>query len=196
MKIVVGYQTWVNPDLTCQAFNHIIIKYHNLTSEAVAKTKKVIEKAVPNRDMEIRPFRYLRLDDFKETLNTRNTILIGGIVTLLIAIIGLIGYTIDEVKRRSKEIAIRRISGALFSEIQGLFVKDIMLIAVPSVIVGCVLAAIVAERWQQQFMVHVGFPWWVFILTAVLTLSLVVVISVTYVRIVAASNPVESIKTE
>ena len=187
---------YINPDLTCQAFNHIIIKYHNLTSEAVAKTKKVIEKAMPNRDMEIRPFRYLRLDDFKETLNTRNTILIGGIVTLLIAIIGLIGYTIDEVKRRSKEIAIRRISGALFSEIQGLFVKDIMLIAVPSVIVGCVLAAIVAERWQQQFMVHVGFPWWVFILTAVLTLSLVVVISVTYVRIVAASNPVESIKTE
>ena len=187
---------YINPDLTCQAFNHIIIKYHNLTSEAVAKTKKVIEKAVPNRDMEIRPFRYLRLDDFKETLNTRNTILIGGIVTLLIAIIGLIGYTIDEVKRRSKEIAIRRISGALFSEIQGLFVKDIMLIAVPSVIVGCVLAAIVAERWQQQFMVHVGFPWGVFILTAVLTLSRVVVISVTYVRIVAASNPVESIKTE
>lgn len=187
---------YINPDLTCQAFNHIIIKYHNLTSEAVAKTKKVIEKTVPNRDMEIRPFRYLRLDDFKETLNVRNTILIGGIVTLLIAIIGLIGYTIDEVKRRSKEIAIRRVCGALFSEIQSLFVKDIMLIAVPSVIVGCVLAAIVAEHWQQQFMVHAGLPWWVFALTSTLILLLVAITSVTYVRIVATSNPVESIKTE
>lgn len=187
---------YINPDLTCQAFNHIIIKYHNLTSEAVAKTKKVLEKALPNRDMDIRPFRYLRLDDFKETLNTRNTILIGGIVTLLIAIIGLIGYTIDEVKRRSKEIAIRRVCGALFSEIQSLFVKDIMLIAVPSVIVGCVLAAIVAERWQQQFMVHVGLPWWVFALTSALILLLVAITSVTYVSIVATSNPVESIKTE
>ena len=187
---------YINPDLTCQAFNYIIIKYHSLTAESIAKTKKVIEKAVPNRDMEIRPFRYLRLDDFKETLNTRNTILIGGIVTLLIAIIGLIGYTIDEVKRRSKEIAIRRVCGALFSEIQSLFVKDIMLIAVPSVIVGCVLAAIVAERWQQQFMVHAGLPWWVFALTSTLILLLVAITSVTYVRIVATSNPVESIKTE
>lgn len=187
---------YINPDLTCQAFNHIIIKYHNLTSEAVAKTKAVLEKAVPNRDMDIRPFRYLRLDDFKETLNTRNTILIGGIVTLLIAIIGLIGYTIDEVKRRSKEIAIRRVCGALFSEIQSLFVKDIMLIAVPSVIVGCVLAAIVAEHWQQQFMVHVGLPWWVFAVTSALILLLVAITSVTYVSIVATSNPTESIKTE
>lgn len=187
---------YINPDLTCQAFNHIIIKYHSLTAESIAKTKKVIEKVVPNRDMEIRPFRYLRLDDFKETLNVRNTILIGGIVTLLIAIIGLIGYTIDEVKRRSKEIAIRRVCGALFSEIQSLFVKDIMLIAVPSVIVGCVLAAIVAERWQQQFMVHAGLPWWVFALTSTLILLLVAITSVTYVRIVATSNPVESIKTE
>lgn len=187
---------YINPDLTCQAFNHIIIKYHSLTAESIAKTKKVIEKVVPNREMDIRPFRYLRLDDFKETLNVRNTILIGGIVTLLIAIIGLIGYTIDEVKRRSKEIAIRRVCGALFSEIQSLFVKDIMLIAVPSVIVGCVLAAIVAERWQQQFMVHAGLPWWVFALTSTLILLLVAITSVTYVRIVATSNPVESIKTE
>ena len=187
---------YINPDLTCQAFNHIIIKYHSLTAESIAKTKKVIEKVVPNREMDIRPFRYLRLDDFKETLNVRNTILIGGIVTLLIAIIGLIGYTIDEVKRRSKEIAIRRVCGALFSEIQSLFVKDIMLIAVPSVIVGCVLAAIVAERWQQQFMVHAGLPWWVFAITSTLILLLVAITSVTYVRIVATSNPVESIKTE
>ena len=200
--LYAGFETrpmaafYINPDLTCHAFNHIIIKYHNLTAESVSKTKEVLEKAVPNRDMDIRPFRYLRMDDFKETLNVSNTILIGGIVTLLIAIIGLIGYTIDEVKRRSKEIAIRRVCGALFSEIQSLFVNDIMLIAIPSVIVGCVLAAIVAERWQQQFIVHVGLPWWIFILTAVLTLSLVAVISVTYVRIVAASNPIESIKTE
>lgn len=185
-----------NPEFTCNAFNHIIVKYHNLTAESVTKTKAVLERIVPNRDMDVRPFRYLRQDDFKETLNIRNTILIGGIVTLLIAIIGLIGYTIDEVKRRSKEIAIRRVCGALFSEIQSLFIKDIMLIAVPSVIVGCVLAAIVAEHWQQQFMVHVGLPWWVFAITSALILLLVAITSVTYVRIVATSNPADSIKTE
>lgn len=185
-----------NPEFTCNAFNHIIVKYHNLTAESVAKTKAVLDRIVPDREMEIRPFRYLRQDDFKETLNVRNTIIIGGIVTLLIAIIGLIGYTIDEVKRRSKEIAIRRVCGALFSEIQSLFIKDIMLIAVPSVIVGCILAAIVAEHWQQQFMVHIGLPWWVFAITSALILLLVAITSVTYVRIVATSNPADSIKTE
>ncbi|MDO4948712.1 MAG: ABC transporter permease [Bacteroidales bacterium] len=187
---------YLDPDLSCNAFFYIIIKYHNLTATSVSKTKEAIEKIVPGKDMDVKPFNYQRLDDFKETLNVRNTILIGGIVTLLIAIIGLIGYTIDEVKRRSKEIAIRRISGAMFSEIRLMFIRDIMMVAVPSAIVGCVLAAIAAERWEQQFIIHASLPWWVFALAFVLTLALVAITSDIYVRIVATSNPAESIKTE
>lgn len=35
----------------------------------------------------------------------------GGIITLIIALIGLIGYINDETNRRGKEIAVRKITG-------------------------------------------------------------------------------------
>lgn len=187
---------YLNPDLTCKVFNYIIIRYHLLSAEAIAQTKDVMDKVAPDRNLEVSPFKYERLNEYKETLNMRNMLLIGGIFTLLIAIIGLIGYTIDEVKRRSKEIAIRRISGALFTEIRGMFIKDILLIAVPSALVGCALAAVAAERWEQQFREQVGLPVWVFFLIFVLTVALVSVVSDIYVQKVAGSNPAESLKTE
>lgn len=187
---------YLNPELTCSVFGNIIIKYHDISSEAIANTQNVLQNLVPDMDVEVIPFKIKRLDGFKETLNTRNTILVGGIVTLLIAIIGLIGYTTDEIKRRSKEIAIRRVNGAQFKEIRSMFIKDIMMIAAPSIILGGVLAAFAAGRWEQQFLVQAGLPWWVFALTFAGTMAIVAVISDLNVCGIARSNPADKLKSE
>lgn len=187
---------YMNPDLSCQWFHNLIIRYHEITPEALAQTKEVLDKIAPDRDLAVVPLQEVRLDEYKDTLNVRNAILIGGVVTLLIALIGLIGYTIDEVKRRSKEIAVRRVNGALFSEIRRMFINDILKLAVPSAVAGCVLAGIAASRWEQQFIIQAGLPWWVFVLTFTTTIVLVVLLSDLYVNNVANSNPAESLKTE
>lgn len=49
-------------------------------------------------------------------------------------LMGLIGYTADEVRRRSKEIAIRKVNGAEASSILELLSKDILVVALPAVI--------------------------------------------------------------
>lgn len=126
----------------------------------------------------------------------RNSIIAGGVVTLLIAIIGLIGYTMDEVRRRAKEIAVRRVNGAQFSQIRVMFLRDILFVALPSTIVGCVLGKIAAAHWEQSFSIQVGEPLWIFIVTAFVTIGLISVLSDLYVRFTAGKNPAESIKTE
>ena len=122
--------------------------------------------------------------------------LVGGLVSLIIALLGLVGYTIDEVRRRAKEIAVRRVNGAQFSQIREMFIRDVMWIAGPSVAVGCVLAGIVAARWEQQFSIQAGLPWWVFAVTFISVLGIITIVSDVYVQIVANRNPAESIKTE
>ena len=47
---------------------------------------------------------------------------------------GLIGYVNDETQRRSKEIAIRKVNGAEASTILRLLSRDILYVAVPSVL--------------------------------------------------------------
>ena len=86
-----------------------------------------------------------------DTLNTRNSILAGGIVTLFIALIGLIGYTIDEVRRRSKEIAVRRVNGAQFSQIRSMFLRDVMAVALRPWQSEQCSPTLSAGRWEQNF---------------------------------------------
>jgi len=177
-------------------YPYIYIRFDKISQEKIAQTTNVISSVVP--DQQIYPdalnnkHRYTHMD----TMDTRNAILLGSVVALLIAILGLIGYTIDEIKRRSKEIAVRRVNGAQFSSIRKMFIMDIMKIAVPSVVVGCILAAFLARNWEQQFTLQVGLPWWIFVTVAIASLAIIAVISDIYVQMVANTNPAESIKTE
>lgn len=77
-----------------------------------------------------------------------------------------------------------------------MFLRDIMMIAVPSAILGCVISGFAASRWEQQFLVKAGLPWWVFTVTFVGIMAIVVVISDLYVCKIAHSNPAKSLKTE
>ena len=187
---------YMDPNYSCAYLENIMIRYHDLTPESIIRTQNIIDKIAPDKDIEIVTMKSERLDSYTDTLNIRNTILIGGIITLLIALAGLVGYTVDEVKRRSKEIAVRRVNGAQFSEIRSMFFHDVMKMAVPSAALGCILAGFTAAKWEQQFIVQAGIPWWVFLLIAVVTIVLAASVSDVYVRKVAGSNPAESLKSE
>ena len=68
------------------------------------------------------------------------SVMVAGIAILLITIIGLIGYTADEVQRRAKEIAIRKVNGTTVGKILRIFCFDILKVAVPSLLAGAAVA--------------------------------------------------------
>lgn len=189
---------YCDPDMNLSGnlYDHIFIKYHKMTQDALEATQKVVDKILPEQSVTLTPCRTIVLGHYAATRKMRDAVLAGGLVTLLIAILGLVGYTVDEVKRRSKEIAVRRVNGAQFSEIRTMFLGDIMKIAVPSVVIGCILAGIAANRWMQQFSLQVGLPWWVFVGVALLVLIVIGAISDLQVNGISRRNPAESIRTE
>lgn len=58
------------------------------------------------------------------------------------------------------------------------------------------ISGFAASRWEQQFLVKAGLPWWAFTVTFIATMVIVAVISDIYVLKIANSNPSESLKTE
>lgn len=174
----------------------LFIRYHSLTPEALKHTQEAADRLLPSQEIEVMPCRKMALEYISETKGTRDAVLAGGVVSLIIALLGLIGYTADEVRRRGKEIAVRRVCGAQFSQIRAMFLGDVMLVAVPSAVLGCVLAGIAAARWEQQFTVQAGLPWWVFAAVLPTVLATVAIVSDIYVQMVAHRNPSESIRTE
>ena len=83
-----------------------------------------------------------------------------------VMLMGLIGYTTDEVRRRSKEIAIRKVNGAESLGILELLSKDVLYVAAPAVIIGIISAAYINGMWMDQFAEQVPLSWSVYILIA------------------------------
>lgn len=187
---------YVNPQQFTGYFKYIFVKYHRLSPEAVGRTQEVIDRIIPEQASRITLCGEAALGNLSDTKNTRSAALAGGAVALIIALLGLVGYTIDEVRRRAKEIAVRRVNGAQFSQIRAMFIRDVMWIAGPAVAAGCVLAGFIAARWEQQFSVQAGLPWWVFAAVLAVVPGIAALVSDIYVRSVANRNPAESIKTE
>ena len=114
----------------------------------------------------------------------------------MIALIGLVGYTADEVMRRSREIAIRKVAGTPASSIVRMFCIDILKIALPSLVAGGVVSLIVGRRWLSQFSSQVSLsPAVTFVCVAALVLLVLSVTALNSLN-VARSNPVEHLRSE
>jgi putative ABC transport system permease protein len=122
--------------------------------------------------------------------------LAGNIVILLITIMGLLGYAITEASRRSKELAIRKISGASLSDILKIFIKDLMYIAIPATIAGSVGAWFAGHKWMENFATKISLHWSIFISCSLFVLLLIGLVSVLNYVIIANKNPVDALRYE
>ena len=109
---------------------------------------------------------------------------------------GLIGYTNDELQRRSKEIAIRKVNGAEASDVLEMLVRDILWLSIPAVIAGTLGAWYVGDLWMEQFAVTIGSPIPYYMCIAIVVLALIVGSVVVKTWHIANENPVKSIKSE
>jgi putative ABC transport system permease protein len=121
---------------------------------------------------------------------------LGAVFSLLIALLGLIGFIKDESLRRSKEMAVRKINGATTKDILGIFAKDIMTLSVVMAVIACIAAFFVARRWLEHFAEKISLNPLYFIGGAALVLLIVLGVVVLNSLKIAHANPVESLKNE
>lgn len=126
----------------------------------------------------------------------RNLMLIIAAITAIIALIGLIGYVSDELKRRRKEIAIRRVCGASMMSIVRLVIGDFSKLAIPAIVVGELLALFASREWLQMFEYRLPLDWWMFAATGVLVLMAIYLIEMVLTLRIVNANPKDSLKTE
>ena len=179
-----------------QIFGSLLVKYHRMTPEALKKTEEMLAQLMPDKEMYVYSYPAEMAALYVDTLNFRNAVLAGGLITLAILIIGLVGYIADEVNRRRKEIAIRKINGAVMGDIQHIFLKDLAKILLPAVVLGVPLAWKVAEGWQQQFSEKVPLSWYFFAGGILLVIAVIFGVAGYNVHRIANDNPANSLKVE
>ena len=126
----------------------------------------------------------------------RSVALMATITILFVTLMGLIGYINDEMQRRSKEIAIRKVNGAEASSILLLLSKDIFWTSMPAVCIGTLGAWYLGALWTDQFSETAEFPIYYYILIAFVSLLFIIGCVVIKTWRIANDNPVNSIKSE
>ena len=131
---------------------------------------------------------------YKETKKV--TILIGmfGLVSIVIALMGVFGIVMFETQHRKREIAIRKVYGATSRQIVTMLNRQYMWIMLCCFVVAAPVAWYICDRWLQQFANRIAMPWWLFAL--VLLIIMVATLSLVTLRSWKASheNPADVVK--
>jgi putative ABC transport system permease protein len=146
-------------------------------------------------------FEYEFFDDYYDNmyraeLRANGIFTAFAILAVLIAGLGLLGLSTFMVEQRTKEIGIRKVLGATSGGIVVMLIKQFNKWILISTVIAWPLAFCFMRVWLQNFAYKVHMGIWVFILSFLFGL-LVVMLSVGYQTIKAArANPVDSLKYE
>ena len=177
-------------------FWNILVKVDHANRNTMQQIQDAVNEVAKEEELEVKSYAEEVRAQYADNRKMRNTILVGALFALLISLIGLIGYVSDEANRRSKEIAIRKVHGAVSGEIVGMFVGEVLKLSLVAAVVGAVGAFFVARKWIEQFAFRINLSPWYFVGAAVIVLAIVaIVIGVSSWRI-ARMNPVKSLKDE
>ena len=172
---------------------HVLFK---VQPASLVKVKEALEKALEGREINIVSYEEEMRAAYADSKKMRNTMALGAVFSLLIALLGLIGFIKDESLRRSKEMAVRKINGATTRDILSVFAKDIMKLSAVMAVIACIVAFFVARRWLEQFAEKVSLNPLYFLGGAILVLAIVLGVVVLNCLRIARANPVESLKNE
>ena len=174
----------------------ILIKFHEMSPENIKKAQKVLEDVMPDRNVTVTAYYMDMIDLYKDSRTFRDSVMIGGIVTLIIALIGLLGYTSDETNRRGREIAIRKVNGATAWSILKMISKDISYIAIPAIVIGMTVAYYSGTGWVVKFTEKAPIGFFIFLAGAMMVYVLIIACVLYRAWAVSNSNPVDSLKSE
>jgi len=122
---------------------------------------------------------------------------IAALLTIFIALLGLLGLSSFIAEQKTKEIGIRKVVGASLGNILGLLYREFVVL----IIIGFIIAAPVAwwrlDIWlDSSFIYHTNVQWFAFIIAGVFALGIgLFTISFHIIR-AASCNPVDAIKYE
>ncbi len=172
------------------------VKLKEPFDENFRNLQKYFAENYPTAD--ISPWRFDEItgEIYSDVVMFRNSALIATIALIFISLMGLVGFTRDELQRRSKEIAIRKVNGAAPGDILGLLTSDVLKTSLPAIAAGLLAGIYVGHIWVSNFSVRTQGLWLWHAVAAICVLILVIGCTVAIIRRTANENPVNRLKSE
>ena len=164
-----------------------------ITDYVRASIKKLDPNAYADR------LRINSLDDsidalYKKEEKMSMVINIFSMISILISILGLLGIIVFENQYRRKEVSLRKIHGSSIVQILALFSKQSVRMLLVSFIIALPLGGYISNIWLSSYMYRVPLYWWVFPLTMIIVIMIVLTLVISMSFKNASDNPARYLK--
>ncbi len=165
-------------------------------STSLSQVKEIMAKYNPAY-----PFDYQFADQefdkkYKSINMTQQLAGMFALLALVITGLGIFGLASYTAEQRTKEIGIRKVLGAPVLSLITLMTNEFSKLVGLSFLLSAPLSYYLMDQYLEQYEIRTGLEWWVFVLTGVLVLFLVVSIAANQAFRAAQANPVKSLQSE
>jgi putative ABC transport system permease protein len=149
-----------------------------------------------------RPFDYENVDELLEEQYSGEHKIgiifnIATIITIFIALLGLLGLSSFVAEQKTKEIGIRKILGASVPNILRLLYREFIILILVAFVLAVPIAWWRLDIWlNDSFIYHTSLNWYYFILAGVIAFIVGITTISFYIVRAATSNPVDAVKWE
>jgi putative ABC transport system permease protein len=179
---------------------YVVIRMDNSELSSMERTIAQVQ-AVWKKHSSNAPFDYSFVDQaFDETFKTQRqfgkVLVVMAVLAIVIATLGLLGIIVYALEQRTKEIGIRKVTGASVWNILVLISKGYTRLILIAFVIGAPVAYWLMSRWLEEFAYRITPSVWTFIITGISTLLIAVMITGYHSMKAALTNPVDVLKDE
>lgn len=123
-------------------------------------------------------------------------ITVATILSIVIAMLGLLGLTLLVVNSKVKEIGIRKVMGATVMSIFRLLAKGFSVQILIAIIISIPLTILLMNKWLENFAYRIDIGVGLFVISAVLAVIIAAVVIAYHTIRASKVNPIESLRNE
>ncbi|MEJ5995785.1 ABC transporter permease [Pedobacter sp. Du54] len=147
------------------------------------------------------PMKYISVEDafqnaMQSTRKQMQIIVLFSIISVGLSLLGLFALSTFMAKRRTKEIAIRKILGASNFQLVNMLNRSFLVLVITANLISWPIAFIVTQKWLESFAYRIDMPIWPFVIATLSSIAIAIFTVSLQARKAAVNNPVDALKYE
>ena len=160
------------------------------------KVTSAYQSVYPNQPVQINFLDKTLLKFYETEAQMSRLTVFATVIAIIISGMGLFGLISFSIVHRTKEIGIRKVLGADAIHIARIIVNEFIVIIFLALIISIPIIYLMGSEWLNQYAYAIDLQWWIYVLGALISIAIALLISTTKVIGAVKTNPVASLRYE
>lgn len=165
-------------------------------SATLVYIRDIYRKNRENREFSYVFFEDLLNDKYVPETRLKNMAVSFSVLAIIISLLGILGMSIFSINRRTKEIGIRRVTGARAAQILLLLNREFLTWVIAAFIIVSPVAWYTMHDWLGNFVYKTNISWWIFAFAAFIAFGIALLTVNCQSWKTIMKNPVEALRYE